>query len=144
MHFSRAGLHMQNKQRQEVVLSQIPNGMERPIAYASRRLADTETHYASTKKELLRLVWAVRHIRCYLLGKKFSIRTDHRSLEHLANFKSPPAIVARWLEVLSQFEFDIVYRAERSYANTDALSRQPDPSSMPGVFFHYTANARWV
>ena len=65
------------------VLSQVQEGLERPIAYASRLLADTETRYASTKKELLGLVWAVRHFRCYLLGKQFVIRTDHRSLRTL-------------------------------------------------------------
>ena len=108
------------------VLSQVQEGLERPIAYASRLLADTETRYASTKKELLGLAWSVRHFRCYLLGGQFVIRTDHRSLEHLANFKNPPAIVARWLEFLSEFEFTILYRAGRSHTNADALSRRPD------------------
>ena len=44
------------------------------------------------------------------------MHSDH-SLEHLANFQHPPAIVARWLEFLSECEFTILYRAGRSHAN---------------------------
>jgi len=106
-------------------MSQEIDGMERPIAFASRLLADCETRYASTKSELLGLVWAVRYFRCYLLGKPFIVRTDHRSLEHLSKFKEPSAIIARWLEFLSQFEFVVKYRRGRAHANADAMSRHP-------------------
>ena len=106
------------------VLSQEIKGVERPVAYASRVKNECERRYASTKNELLGLVWAVRHFRCYLLGKKFVVRTDHQALQHLTNFKEPSAIIARWLEFLSEFEFEVVYRAGRAHANADGLSRR--------------------
>ena len=108
------------------VLSQAgDDGVERPIAYASRLLSSTERHYASTEGELLGIVWAFRHFRCYLLGKRFLVRAYHRALELLDKFKEPSAIIARWLEFLSQFEYDLQYRQGRTNANADALSHLP-------------------
>ena len=112
------------------VLSQADSeGCERPVAFASRSLTDTEQRYASTKSELLGIVWAFRHFRCYLLGRPFLVRTDHRALEHLSRFKDPPAIIARWLEFLSEFDYVMQYRAGRSHANADGLSRLPGKAS---------------
>ena len=99
-------------------------GVERPAAFASRALCDTEQNYASTKAELLSLVWAVKKFRCYLLGQKFVIRTDHCALQHLRAFKNPSATIARWFEFLSEFDFDVVYRAGSKHGNADGMSRQ--------------------
>ena len=70
------------------VLSQKQNGQERVIAYASRLLQPAETRYPVTKRELLAATWAMRHMRCYLLGKPFVVRSDHKALEQLQNFKT--------------------------------------------------------
>ena len=114
------------------------NGTERPIAYASRLLTATERKYGSTKSEFLGAVWAFRHFRCYLLGRRFLVRTDHKALEHWQTFKEPSAIMARWMEFLSQFEFDVKYRQGRAHANADGLSRQcsnaPPASSIAVVY----------
>ena len=107
------------------VLSQDSEGLERPIAYASRVLSETERRYPSWKSEMLALVWAIRHFRCYLLGSKFTVRTDHRSLEFWRTFKEPSAILARWHELLSEYDFTVQYRAGRKHGNADGLSRQP-------------------
>eukprot|EP00117_Sycon_ciliatum_P030790 scpid39474/ scgid4420/ Retrovirus-related Pol polyprotein from transposon 297; Protease; Reverse transcriptase; Endonuclease len=99
------------------------DGKERPIAFASRLLNSAERRYGSTKCELLGMVWAVKHFRCYLLGREFLIRTDHRALQHWGRFKDPPAIIARWLEFLAEFQFSVQYRQGRAHANADGLSR---------------------
>eukprot|EP00117_Sycon_ciliatum_P034902 scpid20142/ scgid26552/ Retrovirus-related Pol polyprotein from transposon 17.6; Protease; Reverse transcriptase; Endonuclease len=107
------------------VLSQTDaDGRERPIAYASRGLNSAERNYGSTKSELLGLVWAFRHFRCYLLGRRFVVRTDHQALKYLNRFKEPSAIVARWLEFLSDFDYEVRYRKGKVHANADGLSRQ--------------------
>ena len=105
------------------VLSQVSNGEERVLAYASRALSRTERKYCATRREMLALVWAARHFRPYLYGKKFTLRTDHHSLKWLHNFKEPEGQVARWLEVLSEFDYTVVHRAGKRHTNADALSR---------------------
>ena len=72
---------------------------------------------------MLALVWAARHFRPYLYGKKFVLRTDHHSLQWLHKFKEPEGQVACWLEVLSEFDYTVVHRAGKRHTNADALSR---------------------
>ncbi|KRX69607.1 Retrovirus-related Pol polyprotein from transposon gypsy, partial [Trichinella sp. T6] len=45
------------------------------------------------------------------------------SIRWLRNFREPEGHVARWLERLAEFDFDMVHRAVRKHLNADALSR---------------------
>ena len=112
------------------VLSQLVAGVERPVAYYSRSLSKPERRYSTTRKELLALVDSVKHFRCYLYGRKFRARTDHAALQWLHNFKEPTGQVARWLERLAEFQYEIVHRAGRIHSNADALSRYPQVDSI--------------
>lgn len=82
------------------VLSQIQDGDEAVIAYASRTLSKSERNYCATKRELLALVTYVRYFRHYLTGNKFTIRIDHGSLRWLLNFKYPDGQIARWIKIM--------------------------------------------
>jgi hypothetical protein len=68
------------------ILSQEQDGIERPIAYASRQMNKAEQNYSASEAEMLALTWATRHFRCYLYGKKFIVRTDHAALTYLHKF----------------------------------------------------------
>jgi hypothetical protein len=105
------------------VLSQIQNGEERPIAFYSKTLSSSERNYCTTRRELLGVVMAVKHFRPYLYGQEFLLRTDHASLQWLYRRKEPAHQVARWLEILSEFKFQLQHRAGTKHANADALSR---------------------
>ena len=64
------------------VLSQYDDdGIDHPIAYFSRKLLPRETHYSTVKKECLAIKLATHAFRVYLLGKEFTIQTDHQALE---------------------------------------------------------------
>jgi hypothetical protein len=94
------------------VLSQIDDrGQERVVAYASRALSKAERNYSVTRKELLAMVTFTFHFRQYLLGRTFTLRTDHSSLTWLKNFRHPEGQLARWLEKLQEFTFTIQHRA---------------------------------
>ena len=41
------------------------------------------------------------------------------------NFKAPEGQLARWIEQLQQYDFDVHHRAGVSHSNADALSRRP-------------------
>ncbi|KAL1254314.1 hypothetical protein QQF64_016543 [Cirrhinus molitorella] len=98
---------------------------ERVVAYYSCSLSRPERNYCVTRRELLAVVLAVRHFRPYLLGTKFTLRTDHASLTWMLNFRQPEGQVARWLEILQEYDFEIQHRPGRQHANADALSRRP-------------------
>ncbi|KAJ8349370.1 hypothetical protein SKAU_G00245000 [Synaphobranchus kaupii] len=50
---------------------------------------------------------------------------DHASLTWLLNFKDPEGQVARWLEQLQGYDFEIRHRAGRLHGKADAFSRRP-------------------
>ena len=106
------------------VLSQVQDGKERVIAYASKRLSSQQERYSVTRRELLAVITFVNHFRHYLLGQKFLLRTDHGSLRWLFNFRDPRGQVARWLEFLAQYDFDIEHRPGSRHKNADSLSRK--------------------
>ena len=110
------------------VLLQEQDGVERVIAYDSKRLSKSQRNYSTTKKELLACVVFVQQFSHYLMGKKFRIRTDHSSLQWLLNFRNPSGMLARWLEILGNYQFDILYRPGSQHTAADAMSRRPDES----------------
>ena len=71
------------------VISQRQDGDEKVIAYASRVLEDHERQYSTTKKEMLAMVYAIKHFCHYLYGRPFTVRTGHNALEWLLSFKEP-------------------------------------------------------
>lgn len=56
------------------------NKNHKPVA-ASRSLNKSELNYPTIQKELVAIVWAVKHFRPYLYGRHFKIKTDHRSFK---------------------------------------------------------------
>ena len=109
------------------VLSQIQDGTERSIAYASRSLNAAERNYCTTRKELLGVVYGLKQYRQFLLGRPFVIRTDHSSLQWLRRTPEPMAQQARWLNFIEQFNYTIEHRSGNKHSNADALSRIPHP-----------------
>lgn len=105
------------------VLSQGPIGSDKPIAYASRTLNSTEARYSTIEKELLAIVWAVKHFRPYLYGNKFIIYTDHRPLAWLDSLKDPNSKLTRYKLRLGEYDFKVVHKNGKQNTNADALSR---------------------
>ena len=138
-------------------LIQVQAGAEKVVSYGSFALTKEQRKYCTTRKELLAVVRFTRQYRHYLLGKKFTVRTDHSSLTWLMNFKEPQGQLARWLEELSQYDMVVVHRPGRKHANADALSRQsgggecleyqgmPDLESLPcgGCKYCRKAHKNW-
>ena len=114
------------------VLSQIQDGVERPLCFASQLYNKHEKNYNVTRKELLAVVTFVRKFRQYLLGKPFIIRSDHAALQWLKHTPEPIGQQARWLEILEEFDYTIQHRAGVKHGNADALSRRP-PSEDDGL-----------
>ncbi|KAL0152409.1 hypothetical protein M9458_052132 [Cirrhinus mrigala] len=103
------------------VLSQVREGEEHPVMYISRKLTPAETRYATVEKEALAIKWAVLELRFYLLGRRFTLLTDHAPLQYMARAKNTNARVTRWFLALQDFHFSVEHRAGAT--NADGLSR---------------------
>ena len=116
------------------VLSNVINGEERPLVYASRVLSKTETNYSTTKREALAVVQAVKWFKPYIWGVKFILRTDYSSLQWLFRQKEPDGMTFRMQQQLQEFDFNVVHRAWAKHGNADGLSRmlEEGPDWMPG------------
>lgn len=65
------------------VLTQEDGGERRIISFASRVLTKTESAYPHFQKEALAVIWAVERFHFYLLGRKFTIRTDAKGISFI-------------------------------------------------------------
>lgn len=92
------------------------------VAYHSRTINKAERHYCITRRELLAVVSAIRHFKCYLGGLYFVVRTDHWALQWLMSFREPEGQLARWIEELQANEFGVIHRPGVQHWNADALS----------------------
>ena len=112
------------------VLSNIINGQERPISYASRTLSPAERNYAQLDKEGAAVIFGIKKFHQYLYGQKFKIFTDHKPL--LGLFKADKAVpsmasprIQRWALLLAGYDYDLTYREGSKHGNADGLSRLP-------------------
>ncbi|CAC5357962.1 Retrovirus-related Pol polyprotein from transposon 412 [Mytilus coruscus] len=106
------------------VLSQIHEGKEVVVAYYSKSLSKAQRQYCVTRQELLALILSIKHFHHYLYGTHFKVRTDHGALTWLLRFKNPEGQMARWLETLNTYNFEIRHRPGRQHGNADGLSRR--------------------
>ena len=109
------------------ILHQMHGDREKVIAYASRSLNKAEKNYCITEKELLAIRYFIEYYRQYLLGRRFRVRSDHQALIWLFRLKEPRGKIARWLEILSQYDFSVEYRPGKKQGHCDALSRCENP-----------------
>lgn len=106
------------------VLAQQINGVDMPVAYASKTFTKGESHKPTILKELTAIHWAIKHFHCYLYGQeKFLVKTDHRPLIYLFSMKDPTSKLTRMRLDLEEYNFDIIYIKGKDNVCADALSR---------------------
>lgn len=123
----------------------LSNKDARPVAYTSRSLNKAELNYPTIEKELLAIVWAVKHFRPYLYGKKFIILTDHKPLIYLFNMKDPSSRLMKFRIALEEYDFDVHYVKGTDNAAADALSRitSSDLKDMHDKVMNVMTRAQW-
>ncbi|XP_062550294.1 uncharacterized protein K02A2.6-like [Armigeres subalbatus] len=113
------------------VLSHIfPDGVERPIQYASQTLSVTQQNYTQVDKEAYAIIFGVKKFYQYLFGRKFILVTDNKPVvQILSPDKGLPTMSALRMQhyavFLETFDFDIRYRASKDHGNADGMSRLP-------------------
>ncbi|GKC26386.1 putative reverse transcriptase domain-containing protein [Tanacetum coccineum] len=83
-----------------------------------------EKNYTTHDLELGAVVFALKMWRHYLYGTKYVVFTNHKSLQHSLNQKELNMRQRRWLELLSDYDFEIRYHPGKENVVADALSRK--------------------
>ncbi|GJW38112.1 putative reverse transcriptase domain-containing protein [Tanacetum coccineum] len=94
------------------------------IAYASRQLKIHETSYTTHDLELGAVVFALKIWRHYLYGTKSIIYMDHKSLHHIFSQKGLNMRYRHWIELFSDYDYEIRYNPGKANVVADALSRK--------------------
>ncbi|GJV34463.1 reverse transcriptase domain-containing protein [Tanacetum coccineum] len=79
-----------------------------PIHYASKTMNEAESHYTTTEKEMLAVVYAFEKFRSYLILNKTIVYTDHSALKYLFAKKDSKARLLRWVLLLQEFTFKVI------------------------------------
>ena len=113
------------------ILMQEKDNNWRPVSYASRSLNDAEKNYAVIELEALAITWGCEKFSQYLIGKEFTVLSDHKSLINLLNKKrldELPARLQRFRIRLLRFNYTVKYIPGKNQEAADALSRSTNNS----------------
>ncbi|GJZ65950.1 reverse transcriptase domain-containing protein [Tanacetum coccineum] len=80
----------------------------RPIHYASKTMNKAESHYTTTEKEMLAVVYAFEKFRSYLSLNKSIVYTDHSALKYIFAKKDSKARLLQWVLLLQEFKFKVI------------------------------------
>lgn len=105
------------------VLSQLQNGVEKPISYISKGYKKGELNKPIIEKELLAIHFAITTLSPYLYGTKFLVKSDHRPLVYLYGMKDPASKLTRIRLELEEYDFEVIHIPGKSNVVADALSR---------------------
>ncbi|GJU35285.1 reverse transcriptase domain-containing protein [Tanacetum coccineum] len=88
---------------------------------------EAESHYTTTEKEMLVVVYAFEKFRSYLILNKSIVYTDHSALKYLFAKKDSKARLLRWVLLLQEFKFKVIDTKGAENLAADHLSRLENP-----------------
>ena len=97
----------------------------KPFICASRKLSTTQQHWSTTKRELYGLMWSIQKFHCYLQGRRFIARVDHKPLVNLVSNKLT-LIMQGWIDNILLYDFTTEYLPGEQNDLADVLSRGYD------------------
>jgi hypothetical protein len=105
------------------VLLQKQSNLFKPVAFASRKLSETEKRYSTTERELLAIIYAYDQFYSHVYGRKIVFYSDHEPLATMTNLKNPMGRLGRLLHRLQDVDYQIVYLPGVENFLPDYLSR---------------------
>ena len=97
-------------------------GRDRPIAFATKQIIPAENNYAITERDGLAMVFAVKKYKHYLLLNQVVFFVDHMALRYLVNKVDISGRIARWILILEEFDYKVVFKPGRLNVQANLLS----------------------
>jgi hypothetical protein len=110
------------------------------IDYKSQKLRGHELLYTIYDKEMLDIMHALAKFIQYLVGAKFIVKTDHKSLEYFIEQKYLNERQQKWVSKIHAYEFDIEFFKGKNNVVVDALSRRPSVYAMTYILVDWKAH----
>ena len=104
-----------------------------PLTYTSKPLSLSHQNKSTYDKEMLAIVRAATRWRPYLIGRRFQIKTDHKSLEYFLERKISSPEQQNWVTKLLGFDYEITYKRWKENVVADALSQLPEQAKFSVV-----------
>ena len=105
----------------------------RTLAYTSKALSPSHQNKSTYDKEMLAVVRAATRWRPYLIGRRFQIKTDHKSLEYFLERKISSPEQQKWVTKLLGFDYEITYKKGKENVLVDALSQLPEQVEVSAI-----------
>lgn len=112
---------------------------DKPIAFLSRSLGVAKKNWSTYAREMLAIIVAIRTWRPYILGRRFTIQTDQRSLRYLLEQQILTPEQQKWMGKLVGYDYEIVYKPGKANAAADALSRVLDSLVLNAISVQYVS-----
>lgn len=96
-----------------IILAQPGEGLDHPIAFASRKLSSADHNYTTTEREGLAMVYALQKFKHYMLGAHFKMYTNHSALKYLVNKPVLGGRICKWLLLFQEYDFEIIVKPGR-------------------------------
>ncbi|GKB89018.1 reverse transcriptase domain-containing protein [Tanacetum coccineum] len=90
-------------------------------------MKEAESHYTTTEKEMLVVVYAFERFLSYLVLNKSIVYTDHSVLKYLFAKKYSKARLLRWVLQLQEFTFKVIDTKGAENLAADHISRLENP-----------------
>lgn len=101
------------------------DGVLHPVAYFSKKLTPTQSKMPVIYLECLAIKEAVVFWQFWLIGRQFTVVSDHKPLEKMKVKARTDEPLGDLIHYLSQYDFKIIYAPGESNVEADALSRNP-------------------
>jgi len=100
-------------------------GQEKPIAFASAKLTDTQRAWATIEREAYAVIFALRKFKTFIFGARIIVYSDHNPLTYLNDCVPKSAKLTRWALGLQEFDLHFQFKSGRTNSAADCLSRLP-------------------
>jgi hypothetical protein len=98
-------------------------GNERPIAFASSKLSETQQRWATVEKEAYAALWALQKYKYWLYGRPVILYSDNNPVTFLTETTPKSSKLMRWQLALQEFQVEFRFRKGVNNEAADCLSR---------------------